>query len=371
MGCSGSHTNEPMLLPKVPLSYPTPCLPLLTWCMLDIAGCHGTAHDLVSACRVSAHDRLGCCRQAEFMELQCNLTAEQRAVYDAAVGLGQGLRQGLSAALVQTNTTSRELWKPFWSAQQRFFKLLCVSLKVTAVPLHLAVVSFAFVQRRCCSMLPGWSLPDYIAQITCLTKQVLCMQQGSSRIKALRCPSKRSPRAALQYTHNSDSGRSCHHSRASCCVSMAVALHVDRIGYTHHGQTKAADAVSAAVAEPALAEGLAVVVKVGSLMLRVGYPVVVGVGRLLGGGMVPGSGQGGAVPRVMSPIAGASGGSRGSGGPCCRAGCCDWAAVHWGGSSRCSAAGARPGVWVCVDHEGAAGPFHHPALPGALRAWAQ
>ena len=65
------------------------------------------------------------------MELQCNLTAAQQAVYDASVDLWQSLRQGLAAALVQTNTTSREVWKPFWSAQQRFFKLLCVSLKVT------------------------------------------------------------------------------------------------------------------------------------------------------------------------------------------------------------------------------------------------
>lgn len=71
------------------------------------------------------------CRQAEFMELQCNLTAAQQAVYDSSVDLWQSLRQGLAAALVQTNTTSREVWKPFWSAQQRFFKLLCVSLKVS------------------------------------------------------------------------------------------------------------------------------------------------------------------------------------------------------------------------------------------------
>ena len=66
------------------------------------------------------------------MELQCNLTGEQHAVYDAAVQLWQSLRQGLAAALVQTTTTSRELWKPFWSAQQRFFKLLCVSLKASS-----------------------------------------------------------------------------------------------------------------------------------------------------------------------------------------------------------------------------------------------
>ena len=76
------------------------------------------------------------CRQAEFMELQCNLTAQQQAVYDASVDLWQSLRHGLAAALVSTNTTTRELWKPFWSAQQRFFKLLCVSLKAS-VDLHL------------------------------------------------------------------------------------------------------------------------------------------------------------------------------------------------------------------------------------------
>ena len=69
------------------------------------------------------------CRDAEFIELPCELTLEQRTVYDDAVSLWQDLRMGLAAALVKTNTTSRELWKPFWSAQQRFFKLLCVSMK--------------------------------------------------------------------------------------------------------------------------------------------------------------------------------------------------------------------------------------------------
>jgi len=27
-------------------------------------------------------------------------------------------------------SASRDVWKPYWAAQQRFFKLLCVSLKV-------------------------------------------------------------------------------------------------------------------------------------------------------------------------------------------------------------------------------------------------
>ena len=82
------------------------------------------------------------------MELQCNLTPEQQTVYDNAVQLWQDLRQGLAAALVKTNTTSRELWKPFWSAQQRFFKLLCVSLKVRHC-VHISLLSvLALVVRQ-------------------------------------------------------------------------------------------------------------------------------------------------------------------------------------------------------------------------------
>ena len=34
-----------------------------------------------------------------------------------------------------TGTTSRDLWKPFWGAHQRFFKLLCISLKVQGLML--------------------------------------------------------------------------------------------------------------------------------------------------------------------------------------------------------------------------------------------
>lgn len=51
-------------------------------------------------------------------------------MYDAAVGVWQELRLRLGWALDKTNTSSRDVWKSFWAAQQRFFKLLCVSLKV-------------------------------------------------------------------------------------------------------------------------------------------------------------------------------------------------------------------------------------------------
>lgn len=43
----------------------------------------------------------------------------------------QDLRQNLVAALDRTGTTSRDVWKSYWAAQQRFFKLMCVSFKVS------------------------------------------------------------------------------------------------------------------------------------------------------------------------------------------------------------------------------------------------
>ena len=42
----------------------------------------------------------------------------------------QDLRASLHQALDLTGAQNRELWKPFWAAQQRFFKLLCISMKV-------------------------------------------------------------------------------------------------------------------------------------------------------------------------------------------------------------------------------------------------
>ena len=38
------------------------------------------------------------------------------------------IRQAISVAMNIVNA-SRDVWKPYWAAQQRFFKLLCVSLK--------------------------------------------------------------------------------------------------------------------------------------------------------------------------------------------------------------------------------------------------
>eukprot|EP00208_Stichococcus_sp_RCC1054_P000099 CAMPEP_0206143488 /NCGR_PEP_ID=MMETSP1473-20131121/20743_1 /ASSEMBLY_ACC=CAM_ASM_001109 /TAXON_ID=1461547 /ORGANISM="Stichococcus sp, Strain RCC1054" /LENGTH=921 /DNA_ID=CAMNT_0053538919 /DNA_START=201 /DNA_END=2963 /DNA_ORIENTATION=+ len=71
-------------------------------------------------------------REAEFTEMECDLTPAQRACYDAAVQEWVHLRQGVGHALTLTGG-GREVWKVFWATQQRFFKLLCVSMKVPSV----------------------------------------------------------------------------------------------------------------------------------------------------------------------------------------------------------------------------------------------
>jgi hypothetical protein len=55
------------------------------------------------------------------------------AQYDAAVALWQNLRSKLEAALQLAGIEKRDVWKTYWAAQQRFFKLLCVGLKLDTV----------------------------------------------------------------------------------------------------------------------------------------------------------------------------------------------------------------------------------------------
>ena len=67
--------------------------------------------------------------------MEIRLSAAQLATYDAAAALWQDLRSALAAAVAATGQGGgkNDVWKPFWAAQQRFFKLLCVSMKVGAV----------------------------------------------------------------------------------------------------------------------------------------------------------------------------------------------------------------------------------------------
>ena len=51
----------------------------------------------------------------------------------------QDLRLALGECLELTGTTSRDAWKPYWGTHQRFFKLLCICMKVCHKTLLTAV----------------------------------------------------------------------------------------------------------------------------------------------------------------------------------------------------------------------------------------
>ena len=54
-------------------------------------------------------------------------------VHCLVCGPCRDLRASLHEALELTGAQNREVWKPFWAAQQRFFKLLCISMKVRLI----------------------------------------------------------------------------------------------------------------------------------------------------------------------------------------------------------------------------------------------
>ncbi|KAL4533952.1 hypothetical protein Ndes2526B_g07167 [Nannochloris sp. 'desiccata'] len=75
-------------------------------------------------------------RSAEFLELEIPLTQDQIHIYDAAVQMWVDLRAALTQAVAACSDRKKDGKDPFrifWAAQQRFFKLLCVSMKVPAI----------------------------------------------------------------------------------------------------------------------------------------------------------------------------------------------------------------------------------------------
>lgn len=74
-------------------------------------------------------------RCTEFVEVEVALDERQIEMYDAAVEVWTDIRRNL-AELVALYVGVRDPWRPFWAAQQRFFKLLCVSVKVPTVVSH-------------------------------------------------------------------------------------------------------------------------------------------------------------------------------------------------------------------------------------------
>ena len=72
-------------------------------------------------------------KDAEFAQVECMLLPQQARVYDTAVEVWTRLRGDLAVALQRTRAPSQDILKVYWGTAQRFFKLLCVSLKLPTV----------------------------------------------------------------------------------------------------------------------------------------------------------------------------------------------------------------------------------------------
>ena len=74
-------------------------------------------------------------RQAEFATEEAVLTRQQTKSYNDAARFMAALRACTAEALVLTRRAGGKghTWKAYWSLHQRFFKLLCVSMKVSVV----------------------------------------------------------------------------------------------------------------------------------------------------------------------------------------------------------------------------------------------
>ena len=70
---------------------------------------------------------------AEFRMGQCDLTAEQRRMYDTSALLWQKVAARLKFAFKRSKTEGRTAslaWNQYWSGHQRFFRSMCMSMKV-------------------------------------------------------------------------------------------------------------------------------------------------------------------------------------------------------------------------------------------------
>ncbi|XP_072033726.1 uncharacterized protein [Amphiura filiformis] len=72
-------------------------------------------------------------RAAEFDTIETPLTPKQNKMYDVAAHVWNELRKALESAIERTNTSSSRVWSSFWGCHQRFFKQLCLGVKVPAV----------------------------------------------------------------------------------------------------------------------------------------------------------------------------------------------------------------------------------------------
>ena len=72
-------------------------------------------------------------KQAEFLTVEASLTKEQRKMYDTAAHVWNELRKALESASIRTTNNNGRIWQQFWSCHQRFFKQLCLGMKVPTI----------------------------------------------------------------------------------------------------------------------------------------------------------------------------------------------------------------------------------------------
>ncbi|EDV27087.1 uncharacterized protein TRIADDRAFT_54670 [Trichoplax adhaerens] len=70
---------------------------------------------------------------AEFHTVEINLTDEQIRVYNLSARVWQQLAEAIKKAISHTKSSASRIWTVYWSCHQRFFKQLCMSLKVPAI----------------------------------------------------------------------------------------------------------------------------------------------------------------------------------------------------------------------------------------------
>ncbi|PIK62947.1 hypothetical protein BSL78_00074 [Apostichopus japonicus] len=74
-----------------------------------------------------------CYKEAEFVTIEANLTPEQEKMYDTACHLWNEVKTALETAVNRCNTSNPRIWTLFWSCHQRFFKQLCLGVKVPSI----------------------------------------------------------------------------------------------------------------------------------------------------------------------------------------------------------------------------------------------
>ncbi|CAH1780986.1 unnamed protein product, partial [Owenia fusiformis] len=72
-------------------------------------------------------------RQAEFCTIEAELTKDQIKMYDTAAHVWNETRKALESAISRTATTNNRIWASYWGCHQRFFKQMCMGMKVPAI----------------------------------------------------------------------------------------------------------------------------------------------------------------------------------------------------------------------------------------------